>query len=81
MKNYDSILVLCHFKGHGSEGYGGALKQLPIGFGSTAGKTLQHTGGQSIDTNEFRSKGCSAYDFKETMADAASSVLNFLKEI
>ena len=79
MKNYDSCLVLSHFKGHGSGGYGGALKQLSIGFGSTAGKCLQHTGGQSTDTSEFRSKKCSAYDFKETMADAASAVVKQFK--
>ena len=58
MKNYDSCLVLSHFKGHGSGGFGGALKQLSIGLSSTAGKVLQHTGGQSTDTNEFRSKKC-----------------------
>ena len=79
MKNYDSCLVLSHFKGHGSGGYGGALKQLSIGFGSTAGKVLQHTGGKSTDTNEFRSKKCGDKEFKETMADAASSVVKFFK--
>ena len=79
MKNYDSCLVLSHFKGHGSGGYGGALKQLSIGFGSTAGKCLQHTGGQSTDTNDFRIKRCGASDFKEAMADAASAVVKFFK--
>ena len=38
-KNYDSILVVSHFKGHAMGGYGGALKQLSIGMGSTRGKT------------------------------------------
>ena len=79
MKNYDSCLVLSHFKGHGSGGYGGALKQLSIGFGSTAGKVLQHTGGQSTDTNDFRSKKCGDKEFKETMADAASVVVKSFK--
>ena len=79
MKNYDSCLVIAHFKGHGSGGYGGALKQLSIGFGSTAGKVLQHTGGQSTDTNDFRSKRCGDKEFKETMADAASAVVKFFK--
>ena len=79
MKNYDSCLVIAHFKGHGSGGYGGALKQLSIGFGSTAGKVLQHTGGQSTDTNEFRTKRCGDKEFKETMADAASAVVKFFK--
>ena len=45
MKNYDSMLVLSHFKGHAMGGYGGALKQLSIGCASSAGKTLIHTAG------------------------------------
>ena len=52
-KNYDSILVVSHFKGHGMGGYGGALKQLSIGFGSTRGKTYQHTAGVTDDQNLF----------------------------
>ena len=79
MKNYDSCLVLSHFKGHVQGGYGGALKQLSIGFGSTAGKVLQHTGGQSTNTSEFSSKRCGDKEFKETMADAASAVVKFFK--
>lgn len=31
ISNYDSMLVLSHFKGHPMGGYGGALKQLSIG--------------------------------------------------
>ena len=79
MKNYDSCLVLSHFKGHVDGGYGGALKQLSIGFSSTAGKTLQHTGGQSTDPKDFRSKKCGAKEFKETMADAASVIFKSFK--
>ena len=79
MKNYDSVLVLSHFKGHVQGGYGGALKQLSIGFGSTAGKVLQHTGGQSTDTKDFSKKGCGAKEFKEAMADAASVVVKHFK--
>ena len=44
IKNYDSCLVISHFKGHVMGGYGGALKQLSIGFGSSAGKSYQHSG-------------------------------------
>ena len=36
--NYDSMLVLSHFKGHPMGGYGGALKQLSIGVASSFGK-------------------------------------------
>ncbi len=45
MANYDSMLVLSHFKGHAMGGYGGALKQLSIGCASSRGKTLIHTAG------------------------------------
>ena len=38
LANYDSLLVLSHFKGHPMGGYGGALKQLSIGIGSSFGK-------------------------------------------
>ena len=44
--NYDSMLVLSHFKGHPMGGYGGALKQLSIGCASTAGKVNIHSGGK-----------------------------------
>ena len=43
LKDYDSCLVLAHFKGHGVGGFGGALKQLSIGFASQAGKSFIHT--------------------------------------
>ena len=78
-KNYDSILVVSHFKGHMSGGYGGALKQLSIGFGSTRGKTYQHTAGVTDDQTQFFQNRCSPKTFKETMADAASSVVEFFK--
>ena len=44
---YDSYLVLSHFKGHAMAGYGGAIKNISIGLGSQEGKCLIHTGGQS----------------------------------
>ena len=46
LKNYDSMLVLIHFKGHPMGGYGGALKQLSIGCASSAGKAYIHSGGK-----------------------------------
>ena len=78
-KNYDSVLVVSHFKGHGMGGFGGALKQLSIGFGSTRGKTYQHTAGVTDDQNKFFQNICSDKEFKETMADAALSVVDFFK--
>ena len=53
IENYDSMLVLSHFKGHPMGGYGGALKQLSIGCASTAGKAWIHSGGTTTDQNRF----------------------------
>ena len=75
-KNYDGFLVLAHFKGHVMGGYGGALKQLSIGFGSRLGKTLMHSGGKSRDPEEFMKTICPDKDFKECMADCPFSVVN-----
>ena len=78
-KNYDSVLVISHFKGHAMGGYGGALKQLSIGFGSIKGKSYQHSAGVTGDQNRCWQNICSDKLFKECMADAASSVVNFYK--
>ena len=79
IQNYDSCLLISHFKGHVMGGFGGALKQLSIGFGSTAGKAYQHSGGKTTDQNILWSNTCSNKEFKEAMADAASSVVKFFK--
>ena len=52
IENYDSMLVLAHFKGHPMGGYGGALKQLAIGCASRAGKALIHSAGVTDDRYE-----------------------------
>lgn len=78
-KNYDSLLVISHFKGHGSGGYGGALKQLSVGFGSSAGKTYQHSAGTCLDQNKILETMCGVKEFKECMADAASSITEIFK--
>ena len=74
--NYDSMLVLAHFKGHPMGGYGGALKQLSIGCASRAGKGLIHSAGVTDDRYDCWDKHADAYGFTEAMADAASSVVN-----
>ena len=53
---YDSCVVLSHFKGHQMGGFGGALKQLSIGFASRRGKTWIHTAGGTEDYNEMMKK-------------------------
>lgn len=72
--NYDSLLVLSHFKGHPMGGYGGALKQLSIGCASSFGKAYIHGAGEpeKIWTADHDS-------FLESMADAASSVVKLFK--
>ena len=75
IENYDSMLVLAHFKGHPMGGYGGALKQLSIGCASRAGKALIHSGGKSDSNLEAWSVHADSVAFPEAMADAASSVV------
>ncbi len=74
LKNYDSLLVLSHFKGHPMGGYGGALKQLSIGVASSYGKAYIHGAGvpENIWTADHDS-------FLRSMADAASSVVAFFQ--
>lgn len=72
LKNYDSMVVLSHFKGHPMGGYGGALKQLSIGVASSYGKAYIHGCGNpkdlwTADHNKFL----------ESMSDAAKSVIDF----
>lgn len=71
---YDSCLVLSHFKGHSMGGYGGALKQLSIGFASSEGKTWIHTAGKTTDQTILFDNLPEQDRFLEAMADAASSV-------
>lgn len=75
--NYDSMLVLSHFKGHAMGGYGGALKQLSIGCASSAGKTLIHTAGVTDNQYELFNNLPVQDHFLEAMADAAASVVNY----
>lgn len=79
LANYDSMLVLSHFKGHPMGGYGGALKQLSIGVASSHGKRYIHCAGDEDGSYEdmFRTDQIS---FLEAMADAASSVTNYFKD-
>ena len=78
-QNYDSMLVLAHFKGHPMGGYGGALKQLSIGCASTAGKCLIHSAGESDTQEGFWDHVAPQDTFCEAMADAAVSVVDYFK--
>lgn len=80
IKNYDSMLVLSHFKGHPMGGFGGALKQLSIGCASRKGKAYIHGAGKTKSAL-FVWKMLPPQDkFLESMADAASSVHNMFKD-
>ncbi|HCY43972.1 MAG TPA: ferredoxin [Firmicutes bacterium] len=72
--NYDSMLVLSHFKGHPMGGYGGALKQLSIGVASSYGKAYIHGAGKPEDLWTANHDS-----FLESMADAAYAVHNYFK--
>ncbi len=72
--NYDSMLVLSHFKGHPMGGYGGALKQLSIGVASGKGKRYIHCCGKNGSYEDMFHQDQDS--FLEAMADAASSVVN-----
>ena len=74
MSQYDSTLVLSHFKGHPMGGFGGALKQLSIGYASGFGKAYIH--GAGVPENIWTAD---QNDFKRSMADAAMSVVEFFK--
>lgn len=74
IKNYDSMLVLSHFKGHPMGGFGGAIKQLSIGIASAYGKKYIHGVGKT--ENFWKGDHDS---FLESMADAASSVVKLFE--
>ncbi len=75
LAKYDSMLVLSHFKGHPMGGFGGALKQLSIGVASSYGKAYIH--GVTVPENIWTAD----HDqFLESMADAASSVVDFFSK-
>ena len=75
INNYDSMLVVSHFKGHPMGGYGGALKQLSIGVASSEGKAWIHSAGRSKDQYTIWGDLPEQDKFLESMADAASSVV------
>ena len=72
--NYDSFLVLSHFKGHAMAGFGGAIKNISIGFGSSMGKVWIHSGGTRTSGSIWGDQD----PFLEAMADAAKGVDAFM---
>lgn len=74
LENYDSCLVLSHFKGHAMAGFGGAIKNISIGLGSSEGKSWIHSAGKSR-TNPW---GGDQDDFLESMGEAGKAVSDYL---
>lgn len=72
--DYDSYIILSHFKGHAMAGFGGAIKNISIGLGSKEGKCLIHTAGASISSPW----GGDQTGFTESMAEAGKSVSDYL---
>jgi len=75
LENYDSMLVLSHFKGHPMGGFGGSLKNISIGIASSYGKAVIHGAGEAekIWTADHDS-------FLESMAEAASTITDYFKD-
>ena len=78
--DYQSFLILSHFKGHIMGGFGGALKNISIGIGSTHGKAYIHSAGRTISSKECWKEGTIAAqdDFLESMADAVRAVTDYV---
>lgn len=78
MKDYDSMLVLSHFKGHPMGGFGGAIKNLSIGLASSNGKGYIHTSG--VENATFDQLMNADHDnFLRSMADSAKTITDFYK--
>jgi len=78
-KDYDFFVVLSHFKGHSMGGFGGAIKNMSIGFSSQRGKNLIHTAG-TRDTNSWLLGGYIQNHFLESMAEAAKAIADYAGE-
>lgn len=78
LKNYDSILVLSHFKGHAMGGFGGALKNISIGIGSSNGKAWIHTAGKTKKPEELWDNLPEQDHFLESMADVSKAVIDYM---
>ena len=76
LKEYGSMLMLSHFKGHAMGGFGGALKNMSIGVASARGKVWIHTSATSL---VFEDAFTADHDsFLESMADADKAVMDFM---
>lgn len=77
IKNYNSMLMLSHFKGHAMGGFGGALKNMSIGVASRNGKAWIHSVGITKDPDEMWNHTSDQDGFLESMAEACKSVIEY----
>ena len=77
LRDFNSCIVLAHWKGHPMGGFGGALKQLSIGFASQRGKTWIHTAGNTTNWTEMDAHLADQINFTNAMGDAASSIVDY----
>ncbi len=78
IENYDSMLMLSHFKGHAMGGFGGALKNMSIGVASREGKAWIHSAGRTKNPNEVWNSLPPQNDFLESMAEADQAVMTYV---
>ncbi|HZW38252.1 MAG TPA: DUF362 domain-containing protein [Ignavibacteriaceae bacterium] len=77
-KNYDSYIILSHFKGHMMGGFGGAIKNMSIGIASSHGKIWIHSAGVTQDYDWKTVMATQQDKFLESMAEAAGAIINYL---
>ncbi len=77
-QNYDSMLILSHFKGHKMGGFGGALKNMSIGIASPHGKAYIHSAGVTTDPQTMWQNLPPQDAFLESMADACKGVISYM---
>lgn len=78
--NYDSFLILSHFKGHAMGDFGGALKNMSMGLASTSGKAYIHTAGKTKDASKLWENLPEQDLFLESMADACLGVMSYKRK-
>ncbi len=74
--DYDFTIVLSHFKGHPSGGFGGALKNMAIGMQSSNGKAWVHTAGKNHDADNWWADRAEQNDFLESMAESSKAIID-----
>ena len=79
IKNYDSLLMLSHFKGHAMGGFGGALKNMSIGVASRNGKAWIHSSGHTSVPDKLWDYVSLQDEFLESMAEACKAVVTYFK--